>query len=141
MRDIVVFMLLCFVSCSKNKGPLPRISSDVKAERSATIDSFVGEWEYYLNEKPYKKIVIEKKDSVYSFKHYIVVANQYIIDNVYYEQDFSIKSFVTWDKSPIFRPYITIESTYVSSESVVSYRVQESVHYLELAAAGYKKAC
>ncbi|MGM9512472.1 DUF6705 family protein [Larkinella sp. GY13] len=140
MKYLLVFFVLSLVACSK-ESPQPQLSADTQAERAATIDSFVGEWIYRVDESPFLKIVIEKKTNSYSFKHYKLLAGSYVLDNdEYYVQDLVSSAFVSWEKSSVNHPYISIKSFYSSSGSWLHYRMISGKQYLTLGGSKYQKS-
>lgn len=143
MKSLFVLFAILFVCCSKNDAPEPdNISDDAKAERAATsLDSFVGEWIYIVDNQPYKKIVVVKQGTVYAFKHYVMLAGAYSLDtDVYKAQDLIPANFVAWDKSATFQPLVTITSSYTSGTASITYRVISGKIYLELGISKYLKA-
>ncbi|WP_026632731.1 DUF6705 family protein [Dyadobacter alkalitolerans] len=142
MKSIFVLFALLFAACSKDSPqPDSNISDDTKAERAATsLDNFVGDWIYYLDNAPYKKIVVVKEGAAYSFKHYVMLAGSYALDkDVYEAQDLLVSNFVPWDKSPTFYPLVNITSSYTSGKAAISYRVISGKTYLELGISKYQK--
>lgn len=143
MKSLFVLFALLFVSCSKNDAPQPdNISDDAKAERAAaSLDSFVGEWVYTVDNQPYKKIIVVKEGAAYAFKHYVMLAGTYAIDtDVYKAQDLLPANFVPWDKSATFQPLVNITSSYTSGTASITYRVISGKTYLELGISKYLKS-
>ncbi|GGH55711.1 hypothetical protein GCM10007423_63540 [Dyadobacter endophyticus] len=141
MKPLFVFFALLFVSCSKDTPEPDNISADAKAERAASsLDSFVGEWIYTVDNQPYKKIIVTKQSGAYTFKHYVMLAGAYELDkDVYEAQDLLPINFVPWDKSPTFQPLVSIKSSFTSGSAAITYRVISGKIYLELGISKYLK--
>lgn len=132
---IALFVII--VACDKSDSG-PKLSGNTIAERAATIESYVGEWEYLLDGQPYQKIVIEKKGTDYVFNHYIKLAGAYKLDQekYYSPQTILAKDYVTWDKSPNFHPYIPLNTVY-SIDQGLFYRVISGKKQLEIGLNNY----
>ncbi|PWJ53404.1 hypothetical protein CLV98_12318 [Dyadobacter jejuensis] len=144
MKYLSIILLFAFVSCKNDVAPnnVEALSTDQKVIRNATLDTFVGQWVYFLNGEPYKKIVISKgNDSLdYVFQHYYVSAGQYKIDQeIYPEQVLDNSMFTTWDKSVWFLPYITILSSYSSGTQTMVFKSNNGNELLELGINKYTK--
>ncbi|WP_138485072.1 DUF6705 family protein [Dyadobacter bucti] len=142
MKSLLVFLALVFVSCSKDTPePDSNLSADTKAERAATsLDNFIGEWVYTVDNQPYKKIVVAKEGTAYVFKHYVMLAGTYALDkDVYEAQALLPANFVPWDKSATFQPLVNITSSYTSGKAAITYRVISGKTYLELGISKYLK--
>lgn len=132
---ITLFVII--VACDRSDSG-PKLSGNTVAERAATIESYVGEWEYLLDGEPYQKIVIEKKGTDYEFSHYVKRAGTYFLDKdkYYSPQTIKAKDYVTWDKSPNFHPYIPLKTVY-STDQGLFYRVISGKKQLEIGFNNY----